>query len=110
MVIEQLNISVRRGRKADLGRALASLIGPIRIEAGCLGCRLFQDWHDPNELIVEASWATTEDLIRHLQSDTYKRLLLLMELGQIPPILQFYTVEQVGGLELVQQARECANQ
>jgi quinol monooxygenase YgiN len=106
MIIEQLNISVPRGKTTELGRALASLIGPTRIESGCLSCRLFRDWQAPDELVVEANWATLEDLIRHLQSETYKRLLLLMELGRMPPKLQFCSVQEVNGLDLVRQARE----
>jgi len=52
-----------------------------------------------------ARWETQRDLIRHLQSDTYKRLLLLMELSTAPPVVEFFNVLQIRGLDLVEAAR-----
>lgn len=105
MIIEQVGISATSGQRQQLGSALASLIGPTQVLPGCLSCRLFQNWENLDEFFIEANWATAEDLIRHLQSDTYKRLLLLVELSRIPPVLQFCTVQEVNGLDLVRQAR-----
>ena len=105
MIIEQLSIYAPTGQRQEFGGALASLIGPMQVQPGCLKCRLFQNWHDTDELAMEANWATPEDLIRHLQSDMYKRLLLLMELSPVPPVLEFCTVQEVSGLDLVRKAR-----
>ena len=55
---------------------------------------------------MEVDWNSKEDLIRHLQSNTYKRILLFLELGPKPPVLEFYTVHEVSGIELVQEARK----
>jgi quinol monooxygenase YgiN len=108
MIIEQLGISAPDGQRLELGSGLASLVGPTHVQRGCLGCRLFQNWQEPDELLIEATWETEEDLVRHLQSDTYKRLLLLMELSSAPPVLKFCTVDSVSGLELVKRARRAA--
>jgi quinol monooxygenase YgiN len=105
MIIEQVSICAPKGQRQHIGSALASLMGPTQVQPGCLKCRLLQSWQDPDELVMEANWATREDLISHLQSDTYKRLLLLMELSPVPPVLQFCTVQEFSGLDLVQTAR-----
>jgi len=105
MIIELMSISVPHGKRQELGKALASLIGPIQVQPGCLSCRLFQAWPLDNGLQIEARWENEEDLIRHLRSDFYKRLLLLMELGATPPVLEFLTVVEFRGLELVEAAR-----
>lgn len=105
MIIEQLSICAPKGQRRQMGSALASLIGPTQVQSGCLKCRLLQGWQDPDELVVEANWETAENLIRHLQSAAYKRFLLLMELSHVPPVLKFYTVQDVSGLELVEKAR-----
>lgn len=106
MIIEQMSISAPEGQGGQLCSALASLTGPTEVQPGCMGCRLFQSWQDPDEIVIQAKWAGPSDLILHLQSDAYKRLLLLMELSPEPPVLQFYTVEEVRGLDLVEMARE----
>ena len=108
MIIERMRVSVPRGGKLQTGRALASLTRPTEVQPGCLGCRLFQNWHASNELLVEVDWESKEDLIRHLQSDSFKRILLFLELSPKPPVLEFYTVEEVRGLDLVQTAREAS--
>jgi quinol monooxygenase YgiN len=105
VIIEQMSVSARPGKRKELGSALSSLIGPTQVQPGCLSCRLFQNWQDLDELLVEASWATEEDLIRHLQSDAYKLLLLMMEASRIPPVLRFCTVQDIHGMELVEAAR-----
>ena len=105
MIIEQLTICAPKGKRQETGSALASLLGPTQVRPGCLKCRLFQSWRNPDELVLEANWATSEDLTLHLQSENYKRLLLLMELSPVPPVLEFWTVQEVSGLELVERAR-----
>jgi quinol monooxygenase YgiN len=95
MIIEQLTICAPKGKRQEVGRALVSLSAPTQVQRGCLKCRLLQSWKNPGELVLEAQWETAEDLTRHLQSDNYKRLLLLMELSPIPPVLEFWTVQEV---------------
>jgi len=105
MIIEQMSVSAPPGKRKQLGSALSSLIGPTQVQPGCLSCRLFQNWQDLDELLVEASWETQEDLIRHLQSDAYKQMLLMIETSRMPPVLRFSSVQDVSGLELVLSAR-----
>jgi quinol monooxygenase YgiN len=81
------------------------LMGPTQVQPGCLSCRLFQNWQDLDELLVEAEWETMPDLISHLQSEAYKQLLQMMEASCVPPTLQFWTVQEVKGIELVAVAR-----
>ncbi len=105
MIIEQMSISAPDGKGQDLCRALASLTGPMEVEPGCLSCSLLRSWQQPDEILMQVRWNTSKDLMVHLQSDTYKRLLLLMELSPSPPVLQFFTVQEVQGLDLVEKAR-----
>jgi hypothetical protein len=60
-------------------------------------------------LQIESRWDSEENLIRHLQSGTYKKLLLLMELSAVPPSLEFFTVLEFRGLDLVETARAPSN-
>lgn len=105
MIIELMSISVPHGKKQELGRAFASLVGPIQVQRGCLSCRLFQNWPMKDGLQMETRWNSQEDLIRHLQSEAYKKLLLLMELGVAPPVLEFFDVLEIRGLDLVEAVR-----
>lgn len=105
MVIEFTRISAPHGKRQDIGRALASLVGPIGVQPGCLTCRLSQQWQEQDVFEMEARWESEKDLVVHLQSDEYKKLLLLIELSATPPILEFFTVLQTRGLDLIAAAR-----
>jgi quinol monooxygenase YgiN len=105
MIIEFIGLSSLPAQESRFGDALESLVGPIQAQPGCLGCEVMTSWRSPTGLSLIARWETQNDLIQHLQSDIYKRLLLLMELSSVPPVLEFLNVVEIRGLELVEAAR-----
>jgi quinol monooxygenase YgiN len=105
MIIESLGLTGSSPKQDELGRGLRSLLGPIRVEAGCVDCRLFQDCTNPNAFRLESYWKTEDDLTRHVRSEVYKKLLFLMELGAEPPTIEFHAISQTRGLEFIQMAR-----
>jgi quinol monooxygenase YgiN len=70
-----------------------------------MSCRILQEICDSRAFCYEAQWRSRDDLIRHLRSDHYKRLLVLMDLGDAPPRIEFHTVEETAGLDLIRSAR-----
>jgi quinol monooxygenase YgiN len=105
LIIESLRIVVRAAKREELRRALAAWIGPTQVESGCMDCRILQEAQEPHSFCYEAQWKTPDDLMRHLRSEHYKRLLVLMDLGEEPPVVQFHTVTETKGLDLIQHAR-----
>jgi quinol monooxygenase YgiN len=92
-----------------VGEAVA-VLGPMaertRAERGCLGCQLHRDVLEENVLTLEESWANEADLERHLRSQDYRQLLLIMELAKVPPEVSFDTVSNTTGFETIQKARD----
>ena len=86
-----------------------AILGPMaertRTERGCLGCHLHRDVLEENVLIFEESWASHADMERHLRSQEYRHLLLVMEMGLEKPEVRFDTVERSSGIETIKQAR-----
>ena len=106
MVIAIVNIKASSDKYGELRNALFSLSGPTEAEAGCKSCQLYQDVSDACALRIETRWTTQADLLRHIRSDGYKRLLLLMELGSEQPTIEFCTVSELRGLDLIREARK----
>lgn len=106
MVIEIVSIRTSPEKREEMRRALTSLSGPTETEPGCLSSELFQDLSDANMFRIEFRWKTQTHLIRHIRSDAYKKLLLLVELGAEAPKVEFYMVSELEGLDLVEAARE----
>ena len=86
--------------------ALRLLASPIRIEPGCLGCRVWIDDSDESTVRYEEEW-TTEDAMRsRVRSQRFTRLLEVLETAGVPPWVQFDFVNETRGLEYVAEVRE----
>lgn len=106
MIIQLLGFVSPPDKRKDLFKVLFSSLGPTRVQPGCVECRLYQDCPDRNTYYLESRWETSDDLVRHIRSDAYKRLLLLMELGPEPPSIEFFTVSEIKGLDFIKTVRQ----
>jgi quinol monooxygenase YgiN len=105
MIIEKIGVLVAPERREDLRRAFSALLGPTCVEPGCISCDLFQEAGNPNRFCLETRWKTDQELIRHLRSEQYRSLLILLELSSEPPQVEFHHVLETKGLELIHAAR-----
>jgi quinol monooxygenase YgiN len=85
---------------------LAPMVQRIRTEEGCVNCQLHQDVLEDNVVILEETWASEADLERHIRSQDYRQLLLIMELAKARPEVRFDTVSRSTGFETIQKIRE----
>jgi quinol monooxygenase YgiN len=107
VIIEIVRIVVTETKREQVRRALAAWAGPTAVESGCVSCRILQEGSNLDAFWYEAQWRSRDDLLQHLRSDHYKRLLMLMELGSESPLVEFHTVTETKGLDLIEFAR-CA--
>lgn len=84
---------------------LHSIVERTRAEPGCLSCSVYQDTENECLLVFEEKWRSDEDLQRHLRSEVYQRVLLVMEMALIPPEIRFDTITDSGGVEVIEGAR-----
>ena len=105
MIIESVRILVKPTKREQLRRALAAWAGPTSVESGCESCRILEEGGEFDALCYQAQWKSREELLQHLRSEHYKRLLMLMDLGSEPPLVEFHTVTETKGLDLVEYAR-----
>lgn len=105
MIIESVRIVVTPAKREQLRRALAGWAGPTAVESGCISCRILQDRSDLDTFCYEAQWQSRDDLLRHLRSEHYRRLLILMDTGSEPPLVEFHTVAETRGLDFIEFAR-----
>jgi quinol monooxygenase YgiN len=105
MIFAILRMTVRPARLEEIVQAFWSIIGPTRVEPGCLTCGLFQEVGNPEAFHYQEEWLTAEDLERHMRSARYERLLAIMEAAAEPPRIQYCSVEKTRGLEYVETIR-----
>ena len=105
LIIESVRIAAMPAQCEQLRRGLVAWAGPTAVESGCLSCRILQESSAPQAFCYQAQWKTQDDLLRHIRTEHYKRLLALMELGTTPPVVEFHTVTETEGLDLIERAR-----
>jgi quinol monooxygenase YgiN len=92
MILVIIRMKVLPEKRMELSQAIASLIGPIRREKGCLRCDFCQSMEDENELHILEEWNTRGNLNRHLKSDRFRVLRGAMNLLQEPYEMVSHTV------------------
>jgi quinol monooxygenase YgiN len=105
MILATLSIAAPPGRREEMIKVFWLLLGPVRVEPGCLGCRLYQEAGNEDVLLYVEEWETPEQLERHMRSGRYERLLALMEASAQPPVLRYQTVCATQGLEYLEAVR-----
>lgn len=105
MIIESVRIVAPSAKREEVRRALTALSGPIEAEAGCISCRVLQESSDQHAFCYEAQWKSQDDLLRHIRSEHYRRLLVLMDMGDEAPLVEFHIVAETRGLDLIEHAR-----
>jgi quinol monooxygenase YgiN len=83
---------------------LVGLLGPTRVQPGCLGCTLATE-SEPDALLYTEIWESKADLLCRLQSEPYSKVLATMELSTRKPDLFVYEVIDQHGIELIEKAR-----
>ena len=58
-----------------------------------------------NQIIFSQVWRSENDLQRHLRSDEYKKVLLVMEMACARPEIRFDNIISTSGVETIEKAR-----
>lgn len=105
MILATIRMSVSPRNRAEVLRILRSVAELCRDDPGCLGCNTYRDLKDSRLLVLEQSWRSEEDLNRHLRSEEYRNLLLVLEMALKQPEIRFDTISDSTGIEAIEKAR-----
>ena len=89
----------------DAIEILASVSEQTQFEPGCVSSRLYRDVNDEHIALLEELWLTLEDLLRHLKSEKFRKILLVIEMAMEPPEVRFDTIAKTSGMETIEAAR-----
>ena len=105
MILVTLSVSAPPNRRDEMVEVFWTLLGPLRVEPGCLACGLYAELCDGDALLYVEEWETPEELERHMRSARYERLLAVMEISARPPVLRFQTISDLRGMEYLEAVR-----
>ncbi|MFO7688915.1 MAG: antibiotic biosynthesis monooxygenase [Desulfobacterales bacterium] len=84
---------------------LNSVTELVRLEEGCISCRLYQDLHEDGALMLEQLWSSRIHLERHLRTDSFHTVLLVIEMASEYPGIRIDVIAQTTGMEEIQRIR-----
>ena len=105
MITVTLWIKVPHKRRQDFINSAKQILGPIRIQPGCMSCRLYQDLDEPDAVFLVEEWESREQLERHFNSEQCRIMLSLMEAADQFPEININTVAKMEGLEAIEAVR-----
>jgi quinol monooxygenase YgiN len=100
-----IRIQIPENKLHEALMTLDSVIELIKLEEGCVSCRLYQDLRD-GALLLEQVWSSQSDLERHLRSDRLHTVLLVVEMAVESPEIRFDVIEQTTGMETIKKIRK----
>jgi len=105
MYLVVLTVKVPSSKRSDVINIFESFSGPISVQPGCKGIRLYSDVNNDDDLILVEEWNSPADLKRHVLSDDFLKILAVMDMADEPPEIHFHEVSSTKGFELVKKLR-----
>ena len=105
MVHGTIRMLIPTKRRSEVLEILSSVAERCRFEPGCISCRVYRGVEVEQVVMLEELWRNEEDLERHLRSDEYRKVLLIVEMALEPPEIRFDVLSQSTGFETIEKAR-----
>jgi quinol monooxygenase YgiN len=106
MILATVRLILPGNKQAEALSILKSAAEGCAFQADCLDCRVYKDATDENVVMFEGKWLNEEALTKYLQSDEYRKVLIVMESALEKPEIRFDTVASTAGIETVETARK----
>jgi quinol monooxygenase YgiN len=105
MIRANIRILLSIGQQKGVMEILGRYAERTRFLAGCLSCRLYHDMLDPKAIMLEEIWDDESALNRHLGSDSFRDILLVIEMASAAPEVSFIQFSESSGLERIERVR-----
>lgn len=105
MIHSAIRMQIPFEKQGEALEILGSLTEQTQFEPGCVNCRLYRSVENAGIIMLEELWLEGADIKRHLQSDNYKKILLVIEMAEEPPEIRFNNIAHSSGVETIEKAR-----
>ena len=105
MIIMSLNFSVSTLMKKDVINIFDSLAGSISVKPGCKKVNLYSNINNDDDFLLILEWNSQGEMEKHIRSEDFRKIMVLMDLSNEAPIIRFNTVSSTMGFELIEKIR-----
>jgi quinol monooxygenase YgiN len=108
MILATLRMAIPVQKRGEALRILKSMVARTQAQPGCVFCRICEDALEDNIFQFEEMWGSEEEFERHLRSDKYRNVLLVLEMALKQPEIRFDVISSSTGIEAIEKARSHA--
>ena len=108
MILATIRMTIPPEKRNEALQILRLMAEQFKVDSGCLAWHIYEDVQEDNVLMVEGIWRSEEDLKRHLRSEEYLNVLMVMEMALKHPEVKFDTVSTSEGMAMIEKARGLA--
>ena len=105
MFLSILKISPSQGKQREVLDILQSVKGPTLAASGCIECSICVEDDEEHSIIYIEKWQLRSEMIDHIGSALYARVLKALELSDRQPEICFYEIKGTQGMELIEGVR-----
>ena len=105
MIIVTLRIKVPGNRRKEFLDSARLIMGPTKVQPGCISCEYYQNLDDPDVALLVEEWESKENLEQHIKSESFRIILSLIELSDESPEIKLNTISKTEGLETIEAVR-----
>jgi quinol monooxygenase YgiN len=92
-------------KQSEALEILGNVSAQVQFEPNCISSRIYRGVDEVRAIMVEELWESYHDILEHLQSDDYRRVLMVVEMAEEPPDIRFDSISLSGGIEVIEKAR-----
>jgi quinol monooxygenase YgiN len=105
MVLATIKMLMSQQMRGEALKILRLIVEQRQVQPGCFSSCLYEDLNEENVIIFEEMWQDEETLKRHLRSEEYRNLLLVLEMALKQPEIRFHAIAGSTGIETIEKAR-----
>jgi quinol monooxygenase YgiN len=105
MIHATVEMKIPRQKVREALEILTAVAERTRVHPGCFSCRIYHDAQKERLILFEEMWSSQEDLDRHLRSNEYQNVLLVVEMADEKPEIRFNKISESTGVETIENAR-----
>jgi quinol monooxygenase YgiN len=108
MILATLRMAIPLSKRGEALKILKSMVARNQAQPDCVFSRICEDVLEDNVLQFEEMWRSEEEFERHLRSDKYQKVLLVLEMALKQPEIRFDIISSSTGIETIEKARSDA--
>lgn len=105
MVRSTIRMLIPLNKQSEALEILGSVSAQTISNPSCINSRLYRGVDEVRAIMVDELWISEEEMQRHLQSEEYHRVLLVVEMAEECPEIRFDTIMRSSGVEVIEKAR-----